>query len=53
MVFIGDSEGDYLAAKKIGCKFIGLANSWNKWDKTGLFQLIINLSELETIIKNF
>lgn len=33
MVFVGDGEGDWKAAKKFGCHFIGVANSWNGWEK--------------------
>ena len=32
IVFVGDGEGDCKAAKKFGCHFIGVANSWNNWE---------------------
>lgn len=33
IVFVGDGEGDWKAAKKFGCHFIGVVNSWNGWEK--------------------
>lgn len=33
MVFVGDGENDWKAAKAFGCHFIGVANSWNNWEK--------------------
>ena len=46
MLFVGDAEGDYNAAKNIGCNFIGVANNWNKWKKRE-FPLIKSISELQ------
>lgn len=50
LLFVGDSEGDYQAAEQVGCQFIGLANSWNKWGEQKPFPLIVNLAELETLL---
>ncbi|MFA6536543.1 MAG: HAD family hydrolase [Candidatus Paceibacterota bacterium] len=31
IVFVGDGENDWKAAKDFGCHFVGMANSWNNW----------------------
>ncbi len=45
ILFVGDGDSDYRAALEFGCKFIGFANDWNKWDKKS-FPLIRNLNEI-------
>lgn len=48
VLFIGDAMGDYNAAKKCGCQFIGFINVTNGWDKDmGLpFEVIKNIHEV-------
>jgi phosphoglycolate phosphatase-like HAD superfamily hydrolase len=50
MIFIGDSDWDYEAAKEVGCSFIGRANYWNDW-KNEPFPLIVSLQEILGLIK--
>ncbi|MSU75695.1 MAG: HAD family hydrolase [Candidatus Magasanikbacteria bacterium] len=50
MLFVGDGDGDVAAATEAGCRFIGLANSWNKWQSPKLFPLIANLTEALAIL---
>lgn len=45
LLMIGDSDGDWQAAKDFGCHFIGVANDWNKWENKS-FPLIIHLADL-------
>ncbi len=33
LLMIGDGEGDWEAARFMGCPFIGIANDWNGWEK--------------------
>lgn len=49
VLFVGDGDGDAKAAGEFGCRFVGIANDWNKWaDKP--FPLAKDLSELERMI---
>lgn len=50
MLFVGDSDWDFEAAKEFGCHFVGLANSWNEWDHKKPFPIIRSFSELRSII---
>lgn len=55
ILFVGDSDGDYEAALKFECHFLGLANSWNEWPtEIKPFQLIFSLNQIEKsiLIKN-
>lgn len=47
LVMIGDGEPDRLAAEVFGCRFIGVANRWNRWEP-GLqtFPVARTLSEI-------
>ncbi len=48
ILFIGDGETDFKAAKEFGCRFVGVANIWNKWHGTMQpFHLITSLQEIE------
>lgn len=56
ILFVGDGDHDYNAAREFGCHFLGYANDWNKWaagDKQ--FPLVTNLrdvvSRVETILQ--
>lgn len=49
MVFVGDSEWDYEAARETECRFIGVANLWNGWEKQS-FPLVHAIAELPDVI---
>lgn len=51
MLFVGDGDGDYEAAQSVGCTFIGLANSWNKWVDAKPFPLVRDILEVESAIQ--
>ena len=51
IVFIGDGEGDFKAARETGSHFIGIANNFNCWSEES-FRLISNFSELTYAIKS-
>ncbi len=47
VLFVGDGSGDFDAARKFGCDFIGYATDYNKWVETGQpFPLITDLRKL-------
>ena len=49
IVMVGDGEGDFHAARAIGCFFIGVRNESNNWsDKE--FPLVTDLRQIEKII---
>ena len=51
MLFVGDSEGDWKAAREFQCDFIGVANEWNKWTAdTVKFPLIKSVAELPALL---
>lgn len=53
MIFIGDGESDYEAARAFGCPFIGITKNdgYNNWKSVSQpFPIISDLSELEGII---
>jgi phosphoglycolate phosphatase-like HAD superfamily hydrolase len=52
MLFVGDGDGDAAAGAEAGCRFIGLANSWNKWQSPKPFPLITNLTEVMAVLTN-
>src|SRR3989344_6295175 len=31
ILVVGDGDSDYQAAQEAGCRFLGVANKWNKW----------------------
>jgi phosphoglycolate phosphatase-like HAD superfamily hydrolase len=48
VVFIGDGEGDRLAAKEFGCEFIGVATDLNGWkDGSAEFRVMSEVSEFD------
>lgn len=58
ILFVGDGDRDYDAAREFGCHFLGYANDWNKWagsDKQ--FPVVTNLRDVvtrvETILRCF
>lgn len=54
ILFIGDGDIDYEAAKIFGCQFLGLANTWNGWgtqEKNIPYQLIFNLSDTKNYLE--
>jgi len=48
IVFVGDGENDWQAAREFGCRFVGFRNSWNKWDKKD-FPLVSGLNEIKRV----
>lgn len=46
LLFVGDGEHDWLAAKACGSAFIGIANSRNGWREPSEFPLLSSISEL-------
>jgi len=47
----GDGESDIHAAKELGCKFIGVANCWNRWKEEGKqFPLVTDLKEISKFL---
>lgn len=54
MLFVGDSNGDRMAAQKFGCAFIGVANEWNQWrtkhDESRPVVLIDSIAELPALL---
>lgn len=51
VVFLGDSDSDYKVAQEFGCRFVGLANDWNKWgggEKP--FPIITDLAEIGQLL---
>lgn len=46
MLFVGDGEFDYQAARDFGCVFLGVANQYNQWERETRFPVISNLSSL-------
>ncbi len=50
ILFIGDSESDYLAAKEVGVKFVGFKNNYNKSFDNSDFPVILYLSQILDII---
>lgn len=47
LCFIGDGDGDWQAAQKVGCWFFGIANLWNRWTPGEKpFPLVASLREL-------
>ena len=47
ILFVGDADSDYEAAKRFGCSFVGVMNDWNKWKKGGRnFDLISGVKNL-------
>lgn len=53
ILVIGDGESDYNAAQELGCKFIGVSNKWNRWDKLQKpFPVVIDLQEVLQFIKS-
>jgi phosphoglycolate phosphatase-like HAD superfamily hydrolase len=45
IIVIGDGVSDLEAAKKFGCRFLGIANKWNRWDESRLdFEYVQNLT---------
>lgn len=52
ILFVGDGDRDYNAARDFGCHFLGYANDWNKWaasDKQ--FPLVTNLRDVVTRVE--
>ncbi|MEK7169834.1 MAG: HAD-IA family hydrolase [Patescibacteria group bacterium] len=48
IVFVGDSGTDFEAAKKVGCRFIGVATKRNMWEETPQsFPLVTAISEIQ------
>lgn len=51
MIFVGDSKGDYDAARKVGCWFIGVRTKRNSaWRKSQPFPTIGSLAELANVV---
>ena len=51
ILFIGDGEQDVIAAAALGLPFVGVVNSFNKWDEKGVnFPLVKNLSEIKSFL---
>jgi len=49
ILFVGDGERDYEAAREFDCHFMGYANDWNKWaGSEKQFALITNLRNVTT-----
>lgn len=52
MLFVGDSEGDWKAARECGCDFVGVKNEWNKWEKGKVaFALVSSIAELPALLE--
>lgn len=49
VLFVGDAESDYKAAKNVECNFVGVSNDWNKWVKKE-FVLVKSIGELTHFI---
>lgn len=50
VVFVGDGSRDVRAAQSIGCRFVGVRNSHNDFDPSGL-TMIDQLHELDAILE--
>lgn len=51
ILFVGDGESDYKAAKEFGCGFVGLGNDWNNWKKgEKQFDVVYSLEEIESYL---
>lgn len=47
ILFVGDADSDYEAAKEFECSFVGIMNDWNKWKKNSKpFDLISGAKDL-------
>lgn len=47
ILFVGDANSDYEAAKGFRCSFVGVMNDWNKWKKGGKdFDLITGVKDI-------
>ncbi len=49
MLFIGDGESDWEAAKTFGCPFVGVSNEQNNWDNMS-FPLLSSVTELPSLL---
>jgi phosphoglycolate phosphatase-like HAD superfamily hydrolase len=54
-LFVGDGQGDYATALKVGCHFVGVANDYNQWGAKYLtepapFPLIPSISQLRAVL---
>ncbi len=49
VLFVGDGEEDYQAARKFGCFFVGLVNDSNNWQNKD-FPLISDLKEIRPFL---
>lgn len=47
VVFVGDGEGDRMAAESFGCRFIGISTTLNGWESGKSFPVIRKVSEIE------
>jgi len=47
-IIIGDGETDLQFANDVGCRFIGIANEWNKWqvDNTNIVSSVTDVEKL-------
>ena len=50
VVFVGDGESDYEAARACGISFVGIKNNFNNWDNTR-FPLVLNIRTINEAIK--
>ena len=52
ILFVGDGESDFRAAKEFGCVFVGLSNDWNTWKQEEKeFPIIHYLKEVQKYIE--
>jgi len=48
VLMVGDADSDFEAAEEAGCRFVGVANDYNGWEKKE-FTLVQNISELDIL----
>ncbi|KKU70567.1 MAG: Haloacid dehalogenase domain protein hydrolase [Parcubacteria group bacterium GW2011_GWA2_47_21] len=55
IVFVGDGNNDRKAAEEFGCRFIGIANDWNKWGigEAPDFPVVADIRSVPDIVETF